>query len=29
VSVEIGISDELNTEILSGIEEGDRIYVSN
>lgn len=29
VSVEIGISDELNTEILSGIGEGDRIYVSN
>lgn len=29
VPVEIGISDELNTEILSGIEEGDRIYVSN
>ena len=29
VPVEIGISDELNTEILSGIEEGDKIYVSN
>jgi len=29
VSVEVGISDELHTEILSGIQEGDRIYVSN
>lgn len=29
VPVEIGISDELNTEILSGVEEGDKIYVSN
>lgn len=29
VPVEIGISDELNTEILSGVKEGDRIYVSN
>ena len=29
VSVEIGISDELHTEILSGIQEGDKIYVSN
>ena len=29
VSVEIGISDELYTEVLSGIQEGDKIYVSN
>jgi len=29
VFVEIGISDELHTEILSGIQEGDKIYVSN
>lgn len=29
VSVEIGISDGLHTEILSGIQKGDKIYVSN
>lgn len=29
VAVEIGISDELHTEIISGIQEGDKIYVSN
>lgn len=29
VTIEIGMSDEINTEILSGLEEGDIVYASN
>ena len=29
VFIEIGIADDFNTEVLSGLEEGDKIYASN
>ena len=29
VFIEIGIADDFNTEVLSGLQEGDRIYASN
>jgi len=29
VTIEIGMSDEVHTEVLSGLKEGDRVYVSN